>query len=99
MVKNAPVTWYHKIKFLCVTIGRRLNFGINFNETVKKATSIWGMLYPMLNWKVRCQYMATHDVRNTNLHRSHMDTEHTQNTLETIRSRPDDRPEDDNENA
>jgi len=48
-IDNHTINWSKQVKYLGVTIGRKLTFGQHVLNSTKKATRTRGMLYPILN--------------------------------------------------
>lgn len=48
-LNNTPLKWSKNIKYLGVTISRRLNFNVHTSNIIKKSTQILGILNPILN--------------------------------------------------
>lgn len=50
-VNNTPLLWSNTVKYLGVTIDRRLNFSAHIKSITSKATQIRGKLHPIINFK------------------------------------------------
>jgi hypothetical protein len=48
---DTDIAWSNQVKYLGVTIGRKLNFEVHVSNIIKKATQTRGMLYSILNRK------------------------------------------------
>lgn len=49
MVYDTPIKWSPQVKYLGVTIGRKLNFYLHVEKIEKMVTIVRGILYPVLN--------------------------------------------------
>lgn len=50
VLNNTPLAWSKSVKYLGVTIDRRLNFSDHVNNIISKATQIRGILHPIINF-------------------------------------------------
>lgn len=48
-LNNHNIPWFKNVKYLGVHLNDSLTFTTHIKETIKKATKIWCMLYPILN--------------------------------------------------
>jgi len=60
-INDSSIPWTHHAKYLGVTFISNLSFNRHIKDIVKKATSRWGMLYPVLN---RCSPVLLKSIIN-----------------------------------
>lgn len=49
ILNGQTLPWSSNTKYLGVTVDQNLNFSVHVKNMVQRVTSIWGILYPILN--------------------------------------------------